>query len=101
MKIEKTKDNWEGRQSERIHEYLDQNVSIVDLNTGPTEFSEVWCGIIGRNNRYSQREVILQKLMDIEKDDGHPTIREITKEVEKLVKPFTKRRPGNPPDIFF
>ena len=58
MKIEKTKDNWEGRQSERIHEYLDQNVSIVDLNTGPTEFSEVWCGIIGRNNRYSQREVM-------------------------------------------
>jgi len=48
MKIEKTKDNWKGRQSERVRDYLDQNVSIIDLNTGPTEFSEVWSDVINK-----------------------------------------------------
>ena len=74
------------------------------MSLRPNEFIEFLKGMaLGIEDVPSanQWKIILQKLMDIEKDDGHPTIREITKEVEKLVKPFTKRRPGNPPDIFF
>ena len=42
MKTEKIKYNGIKIQSDRVRTYLDQNVSISDLNTGPTEFTEQW-----------------------------------------------------------
>jgi len=40
-KIEKIK-NKEALQRGRVRSYLDQNVNMIDLNTGPTEFTERW-----------------------------------------------------------
>lgn len=53
-----------------------------------------------------QWSIILKRLMEVKdkgnrRDDSIPTIvKEITKEVEKVVKPLKKRFPGTPPDIF-
>lgn len=53
-----------------------------------------------------QWSIIIKRLMEVRdesnrRDDSIPAIvKEITKEVEKVVKPLTKRFPGTPPDIF-
>jgi len=74
------------------------------MSLRPNEFVEFLKGMaLGIEDVPSdtQWKIILQKLMEVEKGGGNPTIRELTKEVERIVKPFTKRRPGTPPDIFF
>tara|TARA_Y100001973_G_C5004158_1_gene235139 strand:+ start:123 stop:353 length:231 start_codon:yes stop_codon:yes gene_type:complete len=51
-----------------------------------------------------QWSIILKRLMKVEdkdQDDPIPTIvKELSKEVDKIVKPFKKNFPGRPPDIF-
>ena len=74
------------------------------MSLRPNEFIEFLKGMaLGVEDVPSaqQWKIILQKLMEVEKDEDSSTIRELTKEVERIVKPFTKRRPGSPPDIFF
>ncbi len=56
MKIEKRSNNT--LNSDAVYRFLDDNVSIVDLNTGPNEFSEVWSGIINKDKNYSSKKVV-------------------------------------------
>ena len=41
-----------------VQKFLDHNVSIVDLNTGPNEFGERWSSIINRNDSYPSDKVL-------------------------------------------
>ena len=56
MKIEKRSNS--KLNSDAVYRFLDDNVSIVDLNTGPTEFSEVWTQVINKSNKYPPNRVI-------------------------------------------
>jgi len=62
-------------------------------------------GIDGTPNE-EQWAIILKRLMGVindsdRRDDSIPNIvKEISKEVERVVKPLTKKFPGTPPDIF-
>lgn len=42
----------------------------------------------------------LMKIDDSEEKDASNLINEITKEVDRVIKPLKKRFPGSPPDIF-
>ena len=70
----------------------------------PNEFVEFLKGMaLGIEGVPTEKQwaIILQKLTEIEKDDNISPLKEITREVERIVKPFRKRPPGTPPDIFF
>ena len=56
MKIEKRSNS--KLNNDVVYRFLDDNVSIVDLNTGPNEFSEVWAGIINKDQNYPPRKVM-------------------------------------------
>jgi|19_taG_2_1085344.scaffolds.fasta_scaffold53794_3 hypothetical protein len=45
-------ENKRKKQSEKIYRFLDYNVSLSDLNTGPIEFTEKWTQIIERKGSY-------------------------------------------------
>tara|TARA_R110002020_G_scaffold462613_1_gene682214 strand:- start:382 stop:606 length:225 start_codon:yes stop_codon:yes gene_type:complete len=74
------------------------------MSLRPNEFVEFLKGMalgIEDTPTINQWKIILQKLMDVEKEEDRSTLREITKEVERIVKPFKRKPPGTPPDIFF
>ena len=74
------------------------------MSLRPNEFVEFLKGMalgIEETPTLNQWKIILQKLMDVEKEEDRSTLREITKEVERIVKPFKRKPPGTPPDIFF
>jgi len=74
------------------------------MSLRPNEFVEFLKGMalgIEETPTINQWKIILQKLMDVEKEGDRSTLREITKEVERIVKPFKRKPPGTPPDIFF
>jgi len=74
------------------------------MSLRPNEFVEFLKGMalgIEETPTINQWKIILQKLMDVGKEGDRSTLREITKEVERIVKPFKRKPPGTPPDIFF
>ena len=70
------------------------------------EFVAFMKGIaIGIEDTPTQKQwvVIMKNLMkidDSEEKDASNLINEITKEVDRVIKPLKKRFPGSPPDIF-
>lgn len=74
------------------------------MSLTPNEFVEFLKGMaLGIEDIPTEKQwaIILQKLTEIDKDDNISPLKEITREVERIVKPFRKRPPGSPPDIFF
>tara|TARA_Y100001938_G_scaffold140246_1_gene208178 strand:- start:1224 stop:1439 length:216 start_codon:yes stop_codon:yes gene_type:complete len=55
MKIEK---NNSRLNNDAVYKFLDNNVSIVDLNTGPTEFGERWSSVINKDRSYPSNKVM-------------------------------------------
>ena len=60
----------------------------IGIESTPTE--EQWLTILKN----------LMKIDDSEEKDATNLINEITKEVDRVVKPLRKKFPGSPPDIF-
>ena len=74
------------------------------MSLTPNEFVEFLKGMaLGIEGTPSEQQwkIILQKLTEIKKEDERTSpIREITREIEKVVKPFRRKPPGTPPDIW-
>ena len=41
-----------------VYRFLDMNVSLVDLNGGPTEFGEVWSQVINKCSNFNNDKVM-------------------------------------------